>query len=765
MLSAKRTVRPSRPASPYSEIVRLTAAVLATVSATVLAIVAWPSVIAQTPQSPYVWKNVIIRGGGFVSGIVFSPAQKGLVYARTDVGGAYRSDDAGEHWVPITDGFGREQGSYEGIESLAVDPTDANRVYLASGMYSEDWGGPAAILRSSDKGRTWKISPLPLKMGGNDDGRNCGERLAVDPNMPSVLYFGSRKAGLWRSTDSGVTWARVDSFPVKDRVPEPWQKAGLTFVLFDAAKGAPGSPTASIYIGAAQAGASLYHSDDAGKTWQVVAGLPQGMFPSHAKAGSAGQFYFSFIDNMGPNGITNGAIMKYSAASGRWQEISPVRPGMGEQRKFGFGGLGVDAEHPDTLMVTTLDRWWPSDLIYRSTDAGKHWKEINTDAVFGAPNVPWVYWHKDTAGGTGWMSDIEIDPFNPDKVMYTTGAGIWGSADITLADKGKPTHWGFPNDGLEETVALALISPPQGVHLISGVGDIDGFRHEDLDRSPQGGLFSGPRYSNTESLDYAAQNPNLIVRAGRIDNKTIHTAYSTDDGVNWKEFASEPPNTKSSAGHIAISADGAVVIWTPDKSGPFWTDNMGKSWSPCAGIGPSFEVVSDRVNPNKFYSFDPKTGKLYESFDKGREFKERTVPVAHEGHRAFVAAVPGFDGDIWVAAGDNLYHSTDSGATFTAIVGMHQVGQLGFGKAAPGSQYPAIYLAGKWKDVDALYRSDDAGKNWVRLNDDRHQFGGFGPITGDPRVYGRVYAGVGGRGIVYGDLAGQSTASQSGGTN
>ncbi len=50
-----------------------------------------------------------------------------------------------------------------------------------------------------------------------------------------------------------------------------------------------------------------------------------------------------------------------------------------------------------------------------------------------------------------------------------------------------------------------------------------------------------------------------------------------------------------------------------------------------------------------------------------------------------------------------------------------------------------------------FFRSDDAWATWVRLNDDQHQFGFCGIITGDPRVYGRVYIGTGGRGIVYGE--------------
>jgi hypothetical protein len=45
------------------------------------------------------------------------------------------------------------------------------------------------------------------------------------------------------------------------------------------------------------------------------------------------------------------------------------------------------------------------------------------------------------------------------------------------------------------------------------------------------------------------------------------------------------------------------------------------------------------------------------------------------------------------------------------------------------------------------------GASWVRINDDAHQFGMLGTISGDPRIYGRVYVGTQGRGIVYGDLS------------
>lgn len=66
---------------------------------------------APTPATPYLWKNVVVVGGGFVSCIITHPTTKGLMYARTDVGGAYRWNDQAKRWIPITDQFGQEKGT------------------------------------------------------------------------------------------------------------------------------------------------------------------------------------------------------------------------------------------------------------------------------------------------------------------------------------------------------------------------------------------------------------------------------------------------------------------------------------------------------------------------------------------------------------------------------------------------------------------------------------------------------------------------------
>ena len=54
----------------------------------------------------YRWGNVAIGGGGYVTGITYNPTEEGLMYARTDMGGAYRWKSGDNQWVCITDHLG-----------------------------------------------------------------------------------------------------------------------------------------------------------------------------------------------------------------------------------------------------------------------------------------------------------------------------------------------------------------------------------------------------------------------------------------------------------------------------------------------------------------------------------------------------------------------------------------------------------------------------------------------------------------------------------
>jgi photosystem II stability/assembly factor-like uncharacterized protein len=314
--------------------------------------------------------------------------------------------------------------------------------------------------------------------------------------------------------------------------------------------------------------------------------------------------------------------------------------------------------------------------------------------------------------------------------------------------------------GLEETVPLALISPPSGAHLISGVGDIDGFRHDDLEVSPSGGSFGGVRFTTTRDLAFAGKKQEVMVRIGNGGKGAVHAAISEDGGTNWSALESDPPGGNSGQGRIAISADGSVIVWAI-RGAAYYTADRGKTWNASVGFAGNV-VAADPVNANKFYALDTQGGKLPVSSDGGRSFAaEAGVLPATPGYwrsgGGVLSLANGIEGDVWVGLKNaGLYHSTNGGAVFAKVDGVEGAEAVGFGKAAAGKSYPAVYLLGSIRGKPGRYRSDDAGKSWVRIDDDAHQFAtaNVPMIIGDPRVYGRVYVTTSGRGVLYGEPVG-----------
>ncbi len=706
--------------------------------------------LAQSPaknapaSAPYAWKNVVITGGGFITGIVPHPAAKDLVYVRTDVGGAYRLDPVSRRWIPITDWIGQEDWTLTGIESIGLDPTDPERIYLAAGSYTNDWSGNGAILRSADRGATWQITPMPFKFGGNDHGRSNGERLAVDPASPNILYVGSRKNGLWRSADHGATWTRVESFPV----PEDTENVGINAVVFPPlAKAASGKPAATpapspvIYAAVSSPAAPLWRSEDAGATWAPLAGQPLGLRPHHTKFGPDGWLYITYGDNAGPNGLSDGAVWKYQPSTQTWTDISPIKPSADD--RFGYAGLGLDARNPGALVVSTLCRWARHDELFRSTDGGATWKPVSPTATHDENGVRFLLWGRPRVDLGHWIGDLEIDPFNPDRALYGTGMTIWGTDNLTALDHGKPTTWLVRAQGVEETVINELVSPSAGASLLSVMWDIDGFRHERLDVSPEPGFFQ-PAYGHNTSIDVAGRAPDIAARAhGRGG------AFSRDNGRSWTPFPALP-FASAHDGRLAVSATGDSILWTPKDHGAWLTRDLGKTWVQAKGLPERLDPVADRADPDRFYAYDPRDGAVYASADGGLNFK-KTARAGVGGGR--LAAVFGNAGHVWVVDREGVYRSSNHGRAFERVTAEITGHQIAFGRAAPGSRVPAIYVAGRRGDERGLFRSTDGGRAWTRLNPENLRFHSISALAADPRVFGRVYVGSRGRGIFYGEPA------------
>lgn len=737
-------------------------------------------------QTPYTWKNVQIVGGGFVDGIIFHPTAAGVRYARTDIGGAYRWDESTKRWQPLMDWVSHKDANLMGVASIAVDPSDARRVYIACGTYTNAQTPDGAILRSDDGGRTFERTDLPFRFGGNEDGRGNGERLAVDPQDGRILYLGTRHDGLWRSLDRGVTWTRVASFPEVGKadsglVPVDFsgrsaggrevRGSGVVFVKFEPFDGDRGATRATqrIYVGVSQMNrTNLFVTHDGGGSWHAIAGEPTQYRPTRAALGGDGNLYVAYGTAPGPSRMTNGAVWKLNTHTGAWTDITPERPVAGS-REFGYAAVSVDAQDPRRLIVSTfgLPRSEGGDNIFRSTDGGATWRPIfggPTGGVFDYSMAPYV-----RSTPIHWLFDIEIDPTNPDHAVFTTGYGGWETYDLTDADRGLPTHWSILARGIEETVALGLDSPAQGAHLISAIGDYGGFVHWNLDCPAAVGSSAPPRMGNTAGVASAAQNPGVIVRVGiGAEHKPSGSiGYSLDEGRTWQPTPATPEED-SRAGSIAVSADGKTWVWTPEGEPAFVTHDRGVTWAEVHGLQPGQRAIADPVLPKVFYAASIRSHMLFRSTDGAATFTARPFALPEDppyvarlrgdgrGGQDHVYAAPGKTGDLWLPAADGLYHlptfRRDSDSTvFARLPGVVEIQAFGFGKAAPGGQYPALYLAGKIGGEAGVFRSTDEGKTWTRINDDAHQWGLILQITGDPRVYGRVYVGTHGRGILYGD--------------
>jgi hypothetical protein len=737
---------------------------------------------SKVAHVPYKFSNVTTVAGGFITGFVAQPKVRGLYYVRTDIGGAYRWDDEAKRWQPLQDWLPFSERNLLGAESLAVDPDQPRTVYIAAGTYVNAGTPNGAILRSDDEGRHFVTVHVPFKMGGNEDGRFAGERLAVDPNQPRTLLMGTRLDGLWRSDNRGVSWQRIESFPWPPHDGEPANKDGLTFVTFDGASGVKGQATPVILVGADDAKHSLWRSDDAGRTWKTVEGGPKGMFPNHGVIGDGDLMFLSYGDKPGPNGMTDGAVWTYMPRTGAWKDVTPEKPGS-RGEPFGYGmvtdGPSATGSAGQVVLASTMERWHEGDTIFRSTDGGAHWVSLKEGAQRDSGLAPWTRHTKGEAPFGHWLGAAMVDPYDAAHVLYGTGETIWESNDVKDS---RTTQWVVGARGLEETADITLLSPllpgDAGPHLFSGLGDIGCFRNDDLQRSPASGAMKNPELSNCDALAMAAKRPGEMVRVGRSWNPGPHGAVSHDGGLSWTPFATEPEGG-AGGGDAAISADGTVVVWAV-RDGPLAeSGDAGAHWQVIPVKTSSHEglqVEADATAAEKFWVLDAGaqggSGTLY-SVDSSTG-KTQVMTTAAPGHsRLRIAAnAPGV---LWFAGTSGLFRaSVPQGAAsleFAPVKAVAAAYAVGFGKAADAASAadsqagtkrpPAIYMAGRLaeglepEEMDALgggiFRSLDDGATWQRIDDPVHRYAWIEQITGDPRVFGRVYLGTNGRGVLMGD--------------
>jgi len=675
------------------------------------------------------WRSLPIGGGGYVTGIYVHPQVADLVYMQTDNGGAYRWLPQRQQWENLIDDFPRLPWNYYGVESLALDRQNPELVYLALGKYTSS--GRGRLWKSSDRGHTWSESDLQVPMGGNEDKRWTGNRLVVSSHDSNLLLFGSRRDGLWRSTDAGMHWSQVDSFGAY-----PHSDIGLIALAFDA------QDPLQVYLSAY--GDGIYQSHDAGLTWDKMEWSP--VHGTKIIVSSDRSVYVTSDRSSGVSKYVNGV----------WHDITP----QGYQGQI-FNALSV---HPnDSNQVLVAQGETGDSKIFYSADGGQTWAEKSARLQLN-PTVPWWpdYFFND------YNSAVVFDPNFPQRVWLSDWFGVWRTDNFGE----EPVMWTNYPQGQEQLVTFSLVSPPQGAVLLSGVADMEGFYHHSLDAYPQERLsHEDPNTRNlfktwdsywqdTYSIAYCGTQPlNLVRVGGKRDNLQNTGATSPDGGITWKEFANFP--TDKIPLRVAVSADnpGQFVVIRSEAQ-PLYTNDHGNSWQQVTGLpdgipGPWTWVqplAADGKNGLKFYYYAG--GTLYLSNDGGKTFAgvNNTLPSVDN---YVIKTVPGVEDEVWLSLdGNGLYTSQDGGVNFTVTPQVENAKLLAFGKPQNPQYSPWLYLYGKITDQgEGLFKSGDRGLTWQQLDSiplfDGDPAKNILVLEASQQEPGLIFIGTDGRGIYY----------------
>lgn len=741
-----------------------------------------------------------IGGGGFVSGIITGDDQ---MYARTDVGGAYRYDYETGDWVQLMDMLTEEQRGFLSIDAFCVDPNNDDNLYMLCGCaYFSD--AKTAIFRSKDAGETFDIIDVTdlIQVHGNGYGRQCGEAIAVDPDNPDIIYCGgdatAGSSGLIMSEDGGDTWKAVEGYGELGLFTETinwptWTTHQVKTTADKYDNGANGVATVMItggkvYVGTSVTGVTNMHVADVGSDdfQPLHEDFPSSEMPARINLDADGRLLITtmtgVIFDRGP-----GRCLRYDPADGSLTDITPTDVS-GNTVSAGYGGVFSDPDDSSKLVATTCAQWYSQswtedawdreaiawgDRFFKSTDGGATWREFTPGnrESWGGPLLgdylqdggrPWV---RDKA--IHWCGAIVLDPRDPSRIMITSGNGVFACDDV-WADI--PQIY-FDADGIEEVVCLDMVSIPGG-NPVSVIGDYDGFIHTSLTESIQHVPSMNELTDSTAStagVAYCPSDPKVMVRLAESFAKGY---YTTDGGATWEVL----PNVPLSGAKAAINQleDGSYRIMISDTGKVSYTDDFGATWKE-ASLGDSLSsdimMCVDPANPqyvyaygyyyNQYYFYSKPSATIDDaryilmvSDDYGATFGNTQVICQYDECDSAARIAYLGEGEFVLAAGwYGAYHVTDYGKTITKLDSVSYAKTMGYGAPEKEGGVNTLYMWGRPEadDQQGVYRSTDGGQSWVAINLN-HTYGGTGNgnfLVGDMNTFGTVYMSTVGCGIVY----------------
>ncbi|MBI1890503.1 MAG: hypothetical protein HYS18_07655 [Burkholderiales bacterium] len=359
--------------------------------------------------------------GGRVRSIVVHPTNPSKLWAGSVGGGIWASNDAGASWAPANDFMANIA-----VSSMVIDTTNPNLMYAATGeSFPGDGIRGAGVFKSTDGGVTW--AQLPKTNPAVNGDWNYVNRLAISSSNGNIL-LAATPFGIYRSTDAGANWTRVyTEYTAHD-------------IRFDPNNG--NNAVAGLGNG------GVAYTRDAGANWNraPLPNYPGRVEIAYAK-GTSNLIYASVDDNYGK-------IYRSTDGGVNWANISSPQH-LGGQGWYS-NTIWVDPINSSTLVIGGLD-------LFRSTDGGVNWMKIST--WWAAPRSPHADHH-------AIVSDSGYNGSSNRRVYFGNDGGVYRADDISgvTDDASGAGRWTSLNNGLAITQFYGGAGHANGV-LTGGTQD------------------------------------------------------------------------------------------------------------------------------------------------------------------------------------------------------------------------------------------------------------------------------------------------------